>query len=217
MAREYFKAYHSYIEAMEQLNDAEKGRLFMSCLLYSKTGEAPHLGGNERFVFPGMKSQIDRDKESYANVCRQNRENGAKGVSGRKRPAANGSDRPPKAPQGEGKGEGKGKGEEGYSSEPVSGSKPPVVLLPLNDGTEYPVTEEQCHEWAGLYPAVDVIQQLRGMRGWLLSNKTKRKTSRGIERFITSWLAKEQDRGGSRFQSGGKQQNGGDPFAGIEF
>lgn len=103
------------------------------------------------------------------------------------------------------------------SSEPVPGSKPPVAFLPLNDGTEYSVTEEQCHEWAGLYPAVDVIQQLRGMRGWLLSNKTKRKTSRGIERFITSWLAKEQDRGGSRFQSGGKQQNGGDPYAEIEF
>lgn len=100
------------------------------------------------------------------------------------------------------------------SSEPVQDSKPPVILLPLNDGTEYSVTEEQCHEWAGLYPAVDVIQQLRGMRGWLLSNKTKRKTARGIERFITSWLAKEQDRGGQRFRAG---KEGGDPYAGIEF
>ncbi len=78
---------------------------------------------------------------------------------------------------------------------------PPVITLPLNDGSEYPVSQEQCQEWAGLYPAVDVIQQLRGMRGWLLSNPDRRKTRRGINRFITGWLAKEQDRGGSRVSS----------------
>lgn len=80
------------------------------------------------------------------------------------------------------------------SAEHASGS-PPVILLPLNDGTDYAVTEEQCQEWAGLYPAVDVIQQLREMRGWLNSNPTKRKTIRGIQSFVTRWLAKEQDRG----------------------
>ena len=79
-------------------------------------------------------------------------------------------------------------------AEPASGSAP-VISLPLNDGTEYSIYQEQCHEWAGLYPAVDVIQQLRAMRGWLLSNPTKRKTKRGIERFITGWLSREQDKG----------------------
>ena len=43
MAREYFCCYHSYLEVMEQLNDAERGRLFTACLEYSKTGEAPEL------------------------------------------------------------------------------------------------------------------------------------------------------------------------------
>ena len=76
-----------------------------------------------------------------------------------------------------------------------------VIYLPLNDKTEYPVTKEQCQEWAGLYPAVDAIQQLRNMRGWLLSNPTKRKTRRGIQRFITNWLGREQDRGGLRTQN----------------
>ena len=59
MAIEYFCCYHSYLEAMEQLNDAERGRLFTACLTYSKTGEAPELRGNERFVFPAFRSQID--------------------------------------------------------------------------------------------------------------------------------------------------------------
>lgn len=81
--------------------------------------------------------------------------------------------------------------------EPETVSGPPVISLPLNDGTEYKVFQNQCQEWAGLYPAVDVMQQLRNMRGWLDANPTKRKTKRGIKAFINSWLSREQNRGGS--------------------
>lgn len=82
-----------------------------------------------------------------------------------------------------------------------------MISLPLNDGTEYFVTVEQSQEWAGLYPAVDVIQQLRGMRGWLDANPQKRKTRRGIKKFINGWLSKEQDRGGSLRKSAKTTQN----------
>ena len=85
--------------------------------------------------------------------------------------------------------------------EPQTAS-PPVVSIPLNDGTEYPVSQEQCQEWAGVYPAVDVIQQLREMREWCLNNPAKRKTARGVRGFITRWLAKEQDRGGRKGAKG---------------
>lgn len=77
----------------------------------------------------------------------------------------------------------------------------PAITLALNDKSEYPVFEEHVHEWAALYPAVDVIQQLRGMKGWLNANPTKRKTKSGIKRFINSWLAKEQDKGGGKNSS----------------
>lgn len=83
-------------------------------------------------------------------------------------------------------------------AEPETVSAPPVIELPLNDGTMYPISQEQCQEWAGLYPAVDVIQQLRQMRGWLDANPTRRKTKGGIKRFVTNWLAKEQNKGGIR-------------------
>lgn len=85
--------------------------------------------------------------------------------------------------------------------EPQAAS-PPVVSIPLNDGTEYPVSQEQCQEWAGVYPAVDVIQQLREMREWCLNNPAKRKTAKGVRSFITRWLAKEQDRGGQKHSKG---------------
>ena len=81
------------------------------------------------------------------------------------------------------------------SAEP-RGDSAPVILLPLNDGSEYPVFVEQTEEWAKLYPAVDVMQELREMRAWLQSNKQKRKTKRGILAFVTRWLSKEQDKGG---------------------
>ena len=75
MGIEYFCCYHSYLEVMEQLNDAEKGRLFTACLQYSKTGEVPQLSGNERFVFPTFKAQIDRDNAKYQEKCRKQSEN----------------------------------------------------------------------------------------------------------------------------------------------
>lgn len=129
MAREYFPAYHSYLEAMEELTDAEKGRLFTACLLYSKTGEAPQLSGNERYLFPAVRSQIDRDNEEYAKKCAKNRKNGELGG---KRTGANGSERgrtpperPPNAPQEKGKEEGKGKGKgEHIPPTPLPGGSP---------------------------------------------------------------------------------------------
>jgi hypothetical protein len=71
---------------------------------------------------------------------------------------------------------------------------PPVITLPLNDGTEFPVTESMVSEFLGLYQAVDIMQELRNMRGWLLSNPKNRKTANGIQRFINSWLSREQNK-----------------------
>lgn len=72
---------------------------------------------------------------------------------------------------------------------------PPVAGLLLNDGTVYAVSAEEMREWAGTYPAVDVEQEFREMAAWLRNNPTKRKTRRGIKRFIMNWLGSEQDKG----------------------
>ena len=71
-----------------------------------------------------------------------------------------------------------------------------VEALILNDGSEWRPTSALFAEYVRLYPNVDVKQQFNVMRGWCISNLQKRKTRRGITRFVNSWLAKEQDKGG---------------------
>ena len=77
---------------------------------------------------------------------------------------------------------------------------PSVLTLPLNDGSEYPITQLDIDEWQQTFPNVDVPQQMLAMRLWLKDNPTRRKTKKGIRRFVTNWLDREQNRGGSRTQ-----------------
>lgn len=86
-------------------------------------------------------------------------------------------------------------------AKPQAADAPPVISLPLNDGTFFDVSENDRAKWSQLYPNVDVLQQLRNMAGWCDANPAKRKTRGGIKRFITSWLAKEQDKGGKAPQN----------------
>ena len=88
-----------------------------------------------------------------------------------------------------------------YCAEPQAADAPPVISLPLNDGTFFNVSENDRAKWSQLYPNVDVLQQLRNMAGWCDANPTKRKTRGGIKRFITAWLAREQDKGGKAPQN----------------
>lgn len=63
------------------------------------------------------------------------------------------------------------------------------ISLPVSGGGgDYPVPESYLTALAGLYPAVDIRQEIRNMRGWLDANPRRRKTRAGIKRFITSWL-----------------------------
>lgn len=53
--------------------------------------------------------------------------------------------------------------------------EPPVISIALNTGEEYPITQSYVLELAQLYPAVDIMQELRAMKGWCDANPRKRK------------------------------------------
>jgi len=73
-----------------------------------------------------------------------------------------------------------------------------VITLTTNSNEEYPIYQDQVDEWSELYPAVDVMQELRNMKGWLDANPTRRKTKSGMLRFINNWLSKTQNQGGTK-------------------
>lgn len=73
-------------------------------------------------------------------------------------------------------------------------SSPAVILLELNDGSKYPICQQQVDEWQELFGSVDIVRELKKMQAWLAANPKRRKTKKGIMRFIVNWLMKEQDK-----------------------
>lgn len=81
---------------------------------------------------------------------------------------------------------------------PAPCDESPIVLsVGLIGDAVHQVRQAKVDFWASLYTAVDVIGELRKMVGWLDANPTRRKTASGVEKFITGWLGRAQDQGGS--------------------
>lgn len=83
------------------------------------------------------------------------------------------------------------------AAEPLPG-EPPFIELPLMRGGMFHVAHELVARLQGQYPAVDVAQQLRQMQAWLLANPRLGKTERGMMRFVTGWLGRQQGQAPSR-------------------
>lgn len=78
---------------------------------------------------------------------------------------------------------------------PSSNESEAVAKLPLNEnGTYHYVLPSDVEHYRELYPGVDVEQELRNMTGWLEANRERRKTKRGVQKFINNWLSKAQNR-----------------------
>ncbi len=121
----YLKLFLDYLDAIEPLGDAERGRLFTALLQYARTGEAPQLSGNERFVFPMIRAQIDRDSAEYAQFVDKQRANGAKGGRPRTRPAPEGPGIFEKTQKSQDKGKDKDEGKDEGKEKDVSSPHPP--------------------------------------------------------------------------------------------
>ena len=202
----YIKVFVDYLDAIELLGDAERGRLFTALLEYGRTGVAPQLGGNERFLFPMMRAQIDRDKASLEAESSTYSEAGKKGAKarwqGHKKDGLDSQAKPGHKKDGldgkdKDKEEDKDKDKDKEDITPLlspQGEKTAAISLPLVSGGWYPIYEADIAHWKELYPSVDIMQELRKMLGWLEANPDRRKIPKGIKRFVASWLAKEQSK-----------------------
>lgn len=67
-----------------------------------------------------------------------------------------------------------------------------LALIPLDDGTEHPVTASDIAEFRTAYPRIDPLAECRKARSWCLANATNRKTRRGVGKFLNGWMARAQ-------------------------
>jgi len=69
-----------------------------------------------------------------------------------------------------------------------------IATLPTNKKDElFSIVKSDVELWIDTYQNVDVIQELKKIKAWLIANPTKRKTNTGMKRFINSWLSRQQD------------------------
>ena len=200
-----FLVYYDNEIIVLRLPDDEAGKLFKSLFPYGRESIKPDFDRNPALAmaFDILSMAIDRDKEKYVNRCEKNRENVKKrwsktgkqsntNVCNDKQSNTNYTDKDMDKDMDK-------DSINTISPEPdKSAPDPSGIKLPLNDKTYYDVPLSDIELWKDTYPAADVEGELKRMIAWLESNPTKKKTRRGITRFINSWLSRTQDRGGSR-------------------
>ena len=196
-------------EVVKELTNEQKGLLFQAILDYQATGIVPEMDILIKLVFLPIKHDMDYCSEQREESIRKKSEAGKKSAEVR---AAKANEKKQKGtplntvqhcstPLNTGQHNvnvnidvnNNDKDIKAISTE-RSAPLPAVISLPLNDGTLYPITQSDIDKWTELYPAVKVISELRKMVGWLDANKDRRKTRKGVLRFVVNWLSGQQDK-----------------------
>ena len=62
MKKTYVPIFYDWAEVTEELTAEEKGRMIDAIVLYARgKGDSIHLTGNEKYLFPAFRKQIDRE------------------------------------------------------------------------------------------------------------------------------------------------------------
>ena len=80
------------------------------------------------------------------------------------------------------------------NSEPAS---PGVLTFPTvgAEGNTWQLSEAQVAEWATLFPHLDVLGESRKALAWVIANEGRRKTPRGMAKFLVAWFSRATDNG----------------------
>ena len=204
MQRTQFTFYESFFKAISRIKKkadrADAYDIICSYALYQKEPDLDSVSDAVAIAFELLRPVLDKAKER----AESGKKGGSKDENSESKTEAKRKQSESKTEANAKQGEAVSKKEiekekeiekdiEDVCAELPGSSTPPAITLPLADGSEFPILYALVVDLSGLYPAVDVMQQLRNMRGWLLSNPKNRKTKSGIMRFVNSWLAREQN------------------------
>ena len=81
-----------------------------------------------------------------------------------------------------------------------------VRPITLKDGVKWKPTQEDFDDWIRMFPDVDVKREFDNMRRYCLDKPQKRKTARGIKRFVTNWL--DRTRADQKEETTGRKRTG---------
>ena len=210
MERKQFTFYRSYLDAIRRLPKKEQGNIVLAICNYALDETIPSaLSPIADTVFTLVKPTLDASRrKAEAGNCGGKmkaiqKQSVSKTQANVKQTVSEKEKEKEKEKEGEIEIEKENECSISSSSDlrvapGIPGASPPTISLPLNDGSAFEIFQSDIDMWSNLYPAVDVMQQLRNMAGWIDGNPSKRKTRSGIKRFVNSWLAKEQNKGGDR-------------------
>jgi len=64
------------------------------------------------------------------------------------------------------------------------------MRFPLKSGAEWEADGDLLRLLSGAYPRLNVLGELEKARAWLTVNPSRRKTARGMPRFLKTWMAR---------------------------
>lgn len=85
------------------------------------------------------------------------------------------------------------------SSAPLRDAEPVMLVFPVvgTSGHEWSLTQTHIAEWSVLYPTIDVPGECSRALAWIRADLQRRKTAKGMPRFLVDWFNRTVARGGS--------------------
>ena len=201
--RESVVFYRSFYEAVKELPPEQFKAAVTAIMEYGLNEKEPETSGIERTIFLLTKPQIDANNRKSLNGTKGGRPktsqepiNNQTGTINK--PTNNQTEIKPE-PKVKDKVKDKVKVKDNnntFCPEPDKSApgSPVAISFMLNDKSMYDVTENDVDMFQKLYPAIDVMQEIRKVVGWCESNPKNRKTRSGAKRFLNGWLSRAQDR-----------------------
>lgn len=201
MDMHYIKVWLDWREATQNLKDAEKGRLIDAIVAYTNGEDTDELlTGNERFVFPVFRLQIDRDRAKLEQTSKARAAAGSMGgvakvanASKRKQTVANDSKRSKDDKTIRQKTEDYKTEDEGQKTEDYTGDtgadapKRPRAFVPPTPSA----VREYCLQ-KGYAIDPEAFVDYYAKQGWKLSNGLP---IRDWQACVRTWARRDQERG----------------------
>lgn len=74
-----------------------------------------------------------------------------------------------------------------------------VLSFPVSGTTkDWPLTEQRLKDLQPLYPGVDILLEAKKALQWVKDNPSRRKTDRGMAKFLSGWFERSQNKSGFR-------------------